>query len=137
LKDEIGVQINPVTELTHQLITFADYYQKHNGVINSSNLTAFCQAFKDTNQPKVEGYAYKVSELEILAAKLFKITPESVIPVIPIKPIPNTAVTPPAGGIYGTACGFCNEPLNGQPYVFSGIKRGNIVSSSKVMVNLA
>jgi len=41
-------------------------------------------------------------------------------------PAPAPAETPSAGGIYGITCGICTQPLNGEPYVFSGIKRGNI-----------
>ena len=66
---------NTLTELNHQLIAYADYWQRHNGMIDSAKLTDFCKAFKDTNQPKTGGYAFKVSELELIATKLFRITP--------------------------------------------------------------
>jgi P4 family phage/plasmid primase-like protien len=45
-------QEHNVTGLTCQLTTFADYYQRHYGAINSTNLTGFCIEFVRTNQPK-------------------------------------------------------------------------------------
>ena len=72
--DELGN--NPVTELTHQLRTFGDFYQDQHGVINSSNIVEFCMVFTKMNKPVApDGSAYTPSAIKGIASKLFKLTP--------------------------------------------------------------
>lgn len=73
----VDFNINTVTELTQQLMTYGDFYQQQYGQINSLNLTGFCLDFVKLNKPKApDGSIYNPSSIKGIAAKIFKITPE-------------------------------------------------------------
>jgi putative DNA primase/helicase len=73
------------TDLTRQLMSYAPYYQRHGGVINSLNIAIFCKEFVRLNHPKApDGSFYTLSAIEGIARNVFKITPavETMVAVV-------------------------------------------------------